>query len=163
MKHTQDKPPPSNISAEKAILGCILMQNEFFEMTKCLEADDFSLDAHRIIYIQMAEMLERGDAVDPITLVDELANAKMLERVGNLPIAYITDLNADTIRYQPSVKNWVRIVKGKSLQRRLILVCQSALNKSYEGESGWGIIAFLRENLDEIEASAKRGTRNEST
>jgi replicative DNA helicase len=57
------------------------------------------------------------------------------------------------------VKDWVRIVKAKSLQRQLLTVCQAAINKAYDGGSGFTIISVLRDNLDEIESSAKRGIR----
>lgn len=156
----KDHPLPSNVSAEKAILGAVLLDNALFEATAPLEADDFSLDAHRAIYLHIAEMMERGEGVDPVTLVEDLRAAKDLERVGESPVAYINDLSADTIRFRPSVRDWVRIVKAKSLQRKLIGVCTSAANKAWEGESGFTIISVLRDHLDEIESSARKGMRS---
>ena len=158
MKHT-DPPLPANVDAEKAILGAVLLDNTLFEATTCLCADDFSLDSHRRIYLRIADMMEAGEAVDPITLVERLGQEKELQDIGDLPVAYISDLSTNTIRYRPAVRDWVRIVKAKSLQRRLIGICESALNQAYAGESGWSIIAALKEDIEEIEMAAKRGIR----
>jgi len=158
-KPKTDPEPPANVQAEKAILGAVLLDNELYAATTSLEADDFFLDSHRLIYTHIGEMLECGQSVDLVTLAESLREAKELERIGATPVAYLADLSADTIRYRPAVKDWVRIVKAKSLQRQLLTVCQAAINKAYDGESGFTIISVLRDNLDKIESSAKRGIR----
>ena len=154
-----DKPLPANVSAEKAILGAILLDNAFYEETKVLEPEDFSLDAHKRIYHHIVAMLARADAVDPITLAEDMRSAGDLQEIGTAPIAYISDLSADTIRYTQSVRNWTRIVKAKSLLRRLILSCSSAINRAYDGGSGFEIIATLKDQLNEIEDTARKGMR----
>ncbi len=158
-KPRPDRPLPANISAEKALLGALLLENDLFESVASLEPDDFSLDSHKRIFARIAEMIEAGDAVDIVTLVERMTQTKDLESMGETPIAYISDLSTDTIRYRPAVRDWARIIKGKSLQRRLIAMCLTATEYSYEGETGRNIIAFLRENLNDIEACANRGLR----
>lgn len=164
---TKSKPPeepplPANVSAEKAILGAILLDNSLFDPVRTLDADDFSLYSHRLIFLFIADMLQAGDAVDIVTLVERLRSQKQLDSIGECPVAYIASLSEDTIRYQKSVRDWARIVKAKSLQRRLITCCQTAVQKAFDGESGRDIIAFLRENIDEIERAANRGMRPET-
>lgn len=156
---TDDKPLPANVPAEKAILGALLLDNSLYEATKVLEPEDFSLDAHRNIYLHIEHMIVRGEAVDPITLVEDMRGSGDLESVGTMPVAYISDLSADTIRYRQSVRDWTRIVKAKSLLRKLILSCSSAVNQAYDGGSGFEIIATLKEQINEIEDTAKRGLR----
>jgi replicative DNA helicase len=159
MKRHPDNPLPSNVSAEKAIIGAVLLDNGLWDAVRSLEPEDFSLDSHRLIFQHIGEMLERGEAADPVTLVEEMRTTKTLEKVGELPVSYISSLSEDTIRYRPAVKDWARIVKAKSLHRRLIGLCNAATEKCYEGERGGAIISFLRENLDDIEACANRGLR----
>jgi replicative DNA helicase len=159
MKRPPDRPLPSNVAAEKALLGAILLDNRLLESAGALEPDDFSLDSHRLIWSHITAMVECGEAADPVTLVEEMRTAQTLDKVGELPVAYITSLSEDTIRYRPAVKDWARIVKAKHLQRRLIALCSEATEKCYEGEKGRSIISFLRENLDDIEACANRGLR----
>jgi replicative DNA helicase len=158
-KAKPDPESPSNLSAEKAILGAILLDNSLYAATTSLEAGDFYYTAHNLIYTHIGEMLDCGQSVDLVTLAESLRESKELDRIGETPVAYIADLSTDTIRYQPAVKDWVRIVKAKSLQRQLIAACTAATKKAYDGESGFTIISCLRERLDEIELSAKRGIR----
>ncbi len=151
----------SNIQAEKAILGAILLDNSLFEAAKVLDADDFMLDAHRVIFSHIAQMIERGDAADIVTLSEELRSTHELDKIGDLPIAYIASLGEDTIRYRPAVRSWAGIVKGKSLLRQLAKCCESALKKTYDGESGMEIITCLRRELDDIDRQARTGLRSE--
>jgi replicative DNA helicase len=148
---------PANVAAEKAILGALILDNELIEATKSLEADDFYLESHRMIYQHITEMHGRGEAVDLVTLVEDMRQAKTLERVGESPVAYISDLSTETMRYRPAVREWAKIVKAKSLQRKLITTCTSAADKAFSGESGFDIINAIREQLKEIECSARKG------
>ncbi len=155
----RDHLPPANESAERAILGAVLLDNSLYAAAGGLDADDFFLKAHKIIYLRIGEMLERGEAVDPVTLIESLRTTKDLIEVGSMPVAYINNLNSETIRYQPAVKDWARIVKAKSLLRQLMGSCSSAIEKAYAGESGFDIIAALRDQLEEIEIAARNGVR----
>ena len=151
----------SNIQAERAILGAILLDNALFDAAKVLDPDDFMLDAHRLIFSHIAQMIERGEAADIVTLAEELRSTHELDKIGELPVAYIASLGEDTIRYRPAVYSWAGIVKGKSLLRQLAKCCDSALKKTYDGESGMEIITCLRGELDDIERQARTGLRSE--
>ena len=66
---------PANLDAERTILGAILLDNAAHsEAAEKLEADDFSLDSHRRIFLRMTELIDRERAVDIVTLANELAN-----------------------------------------------------------------------------------------
>ena len=147
---------PANTDAERVLLGAVLLDNAAYEQTTVLEACDFSLESHSRIYLRMGELLDRDEAVDIVTLVEELRHLKELESIGGA--AYLCSLTEGLPR-RPSVKDYVRIVKAKSLLRQLIGVCSSAIEKAYNGESGFDTISTLREHLDEIESSARRGVR----
>jgi replicative DNA helicase len=157
-KKEQDKPLPANVSAEAAIIGSILLDNSYLEAAAILDPEDFSLTSHGILWGRMTAMRDQGMAIDYVTLLEELRANGEYQELGETPAAYIASLTENLPR-QPAVKEYVRIVKAKSLQRQLIGACESALKKSYAGESGHSIIASLRENLDEIESIAKRGMR----
>ncbi len=151
----------SNIQAEKGILGAILLDNSLFKDAKVLDVDDFMLDSHRIIFSNIGKMIERGDAADIVTLAEELRSTHELDKIGELPVSYIASLGEDTIRYRPAVRSWAGIVKGKSLLRHLAKCCESALKKTYDGESGMEIITCMRGELDDIERQARTGLRSE--
>ena len=157
-KKEPDKPLPASISAEAAILGSVLLDNAYFNAAAILDPEDFSLASHGILWGRMTAMRDQGMAIDYVTILDELKANGEYRELGETPAAYIASLTEGVPRH-PAVKEYVRIVKAKSLQRQLIGACESSLKKAYDGESGWSIIASLRETLDEIESIAKRGMR----
>ena len=63
---TLEKGLPSNIEAERAILGAILLDNGMInQAAERLRREDFFLDSHRRIYEQMILLYEGGRAIDP--------------------------------------------------------------------------------------------------
>ena len=74
---TLDAGLPANVDAEKTILGAILLDNAAHsEAAEKLDADDFSLDSHRRIFLRMSELMNSQHAVDIVTLANELARQK---------------------------------------------------------------------------------------
>jgi replicative DNA helicase len=157
-KKEQDKPLPANVSAESALLGSILLDNAYLEAAAILDPEDFSLTSHGILWGRMTAMRDQGMAIDYVTLLDELQANGEYQELGETPAAYIASLTENLPR-QPAVKEYVRIVRAKSLQRQLLSVCTAAINQCYSGESGFTIISVLREHLDEIESAARKGMR----
>jgi replicative DNA helicase len=120
-----DRGLPASVEAERSILGAILLDNPSYnEAAEKLRADDFSLDSHRRIYSRMAEMIDAHRAVDIVTLAEELARRKEVEAVGG--VAYLASLTEGLPR-RPSIDEYVRIVKDKSLSRQLIVICNAAI------------------------------------
>ena len=100
---------PANIDAEKTILGAILLDNAAHaEAAEKIDADDFSLDSHRRIFLRMSELIDTGRAVDIVTLANELARYKEVESVGG--VAYLASLTEGLPR-RPGIEDYVRIVK----------------------------------------------------
>jgi replicative DNA helicase len=124
----QDNPLPSNLDAERTILGAILLDNQSLsEAEEKLTADDFSLDSHRRIYQRMTELGGEGRAVDLVTLANELARNKEVESVGG--VAYLASLTEGLPR-RPIIDEYIRIVKDKSLLRQLMLICSAAIARA---------------------------------
>jgi replicative DNA helicase len=120
-----DRGLPASVEAERSILGAILLDNHAYnEAAEKLRAEDFSLDSHRRIYSRMAELIDAQRAVDIVTLAEELARRKEVEAVGG--VAYLASLTEGLPR-RPSIEEYVRIVKDKSLARQLISICGTAI------------------------------------
>ncbi len=123
-----DRGLPASVEAERSILGAILLDNHSYnEAAERLRAEDFSLDSHRRIYSRMAELIEAHRAVDIVTLWEELARRKEGEAVGG--VAYLASLTEGLPR-RPSIEEYVRIVKDKSLGRQLIGICSTAITRA---------------------------------
>ncbi len=123
-----DRGLPASVEAERSILGAILLDNHSYnEAAEKLRAEDFSLDSHRRIYSRMAELIDARRAVDIVTLAEELARRKEVEAVGG--VAYLASLTEGLPR-RPSIEEYVRIVKDKSLARQLIGICNTAITRA---------------------------------
>jgi len=119
---------PANIDAEKTILGAVLLDNAAHaEAAERLEADDFSLDSHRRIYLRMSELRDLGRTIDIVTLAEELGRYKEVEAVGG--VAYLASLTEGLPR-RPVIEEYIRIVKDKSLLRRLMGICSQAIARA---------------------------------
>ena len=123
-----DRGLPASVEAERSILGAILLDNHSYnEAAEKLSSEDFFLDSHRRIYSRMAELIDARRAVDIVTLAEELARRKEVEAVGG--VAYLASLTEGLPR-RPSIEEYVRIVKDKSLARQLIVICNTAITRA---------------------------------
>src|SRR5512134_2698057 len=123
---------PHSLDAEKSVLGAILIHNEAFnQAAELIDAHDFFRDAHRRIFDKMVALSERGDAIDFITLKEELSRAGELDEVGGP--AYIASLT-DGVPRSANIEYYARIVKEKSTLRSLIHSANKILIEAYEAE-----------------------------
>ena len=123
---------PHNLEAEKSVLGAILIHNEAFNhAAELIDSRDFFRDAHRRIFDKMVALSERGDAIDFVTLKEELSRSGDLEEVGGP--AYIASL-ADGVPRSANVEYYATIVKEKSTLRSLIHSANKILTDAYEAE-----------------------------
>jgi replicative DNA helicase len=142
---------PANISAEKAILGAIMLDNRLFDAAKTLTSEDFSLSSHLLIFLHMKEMIERGAAVDIVTLPEEMKTYGNLSEIGAEPTAYLASLTEETIRFRHAVVDWVKIVQEKAKLRRIIGTCERAAQQAQEQrESAAAIVKLMGESLKAI-------------
>ncbi len=136
---------PHNLEAEKSVLGAILIQNEAFNhAAELIDSKDFFRNAHTRIFEKMVLLSERGDAIDFITLKEELSKSGELDSVGGP--AYIASL-ADGVPRSANVEYYAKIVKEKSTLRSLIHSANKILVEAYEAEQEPDLL------LDEAERS----------
>jgi replicative DNA helicase len=129
---TPERTLPHNLEAEKSVLGAILIHNDAFNAAaEVIDARDFFRDAHRRIFDRMVAMNERGDAIDFVTLKEELSRMGELEEIGGP--AYIASL-ADGVPRSANVEYYAKIVKEKSTLRSLIYSANKILAEAYEAE-----------------------------
>src|SRR6186997_525822 len=104
---TADRTLPHNLEAEKSVLGAVLIHNEAFNYAaELISSRDFYRDAHRRIFEKMERLSERGDAIDLVTLKEELSRAGDLEEVGGG--AYLASL-VDGVPRSTNVEHYARI------------------------------------------------------
>ena len=130
--YTLEKGLPSNIDAERAILGAILLDNVMVnQAAERLRRDDFFLDSHRRIYDQMLKLFDQGRLIDPLTLQEGLRSAGDLDLVGGP--AYIGSLFDGLPRFA-NIENYTKIVKDKSILRKLISGANQIMSTAFDAE-----------------------------
>jgi len=146
---TLDSGLPANVDAEKTILGAILLDNAAHaEAAEKLESDDFSLDSHRRIFLRMSELMDAQHAVDIVTLANELTRYKEVDVVGG--VAYLASLTEGLPR-RPVIEEYIRIVKDKSLLRKLMAICSMAIARAAnQGESALDVLGAAESQLMEV-------------
>src|SRR5208283_1790810 len=83
---TLERPMPSNLDAERSILGAILLDNNALNAAiEALKPDDFFIPQHRSIFNQMIALGEAQHAIDLVTLTEELHRRGELESSGGAP------------------------------------------------------------------------------
>jgi replicative DNA helicase len=137
---------PVNLDAERYVLGSILMDDTgFLEVAANLEADDFSLEKHRRIFLRMSELHGRGERIDRVTVANELMRQNQLESVDGLTYLVSLDDGLPTIA---NLDSYVRIVKDKSVLRRIIFNSQKLIDRCILGdEEPEQILAGAEESL----------------
>jgi replicative DNA helicase len=129
---------PHNLEAERSVLGAILLHNDAFNLAaEVIDSGDFFRDAHRRIFDKMVTLVERGDAIDLVTLKEELGRSSELDEVGGP--AYIAAL-VDGVPRSTNVEHYARIVKEKATLRSLIFSANKILATAYEAEEEADVI-----------------------
>jgi len=127
-----EKTLPHSSEAEKAVLGAILLDNALFDQTlEILSVDDFYLESHRSIFSTMAHLSSGSRVIDSLTLREELKKANQLEAAGG--VSYIASL-LDGVPRLSSAEHYARIVKEKSLLRKLIHSANEILLRGFSDE-----------------------------
>jgi replicative DNA helicase len=113
-----ERPLPHNLEAERSILGAIILDNHALNAAiEKIRSEDFFLSQHRQIFERMIQLGEKQQAIDVVTLMEDLTRRGELEAAGG--IAYLSQL-ADGLPRVTSVEHYARIVKEKSVLRALI-------------------------------------------
>src|SRR5713101_5546383 len=123
---------PANLDAERFVLGAILMDDALYiQVAGTLEAEDFSLEKHRRIFLRMVELYDRGERIDRVTVANELMKHNQLESVDGL--TYLVSLD-DGLPAISNLDGYVGIVKDKSILRRIIFHSQEMIDRCILGE-----------------------------
>ena len=140
-----ERPLPSNLDAERSILGAVLLDNNALNTAiEALKAEDFFLPQHRHVFTQMIALADAQQAIDLVTLTEELHRRGELEASGGAP--YLASL-VDGVPRVSNVEHYARIVKEKAILRNLIHATHSIQQRALEGEEGADAI------LDNAESS----------
>jgi replicative DNA helicase len=135
---TLERPLPQNLEAERSILGAVLLDNHALNAAvEKLRTDDFFLPQHRRIFERMVQLGEKQQAIDTVTLMEDLTRRGELEAAGGM--AYLSTL-ADGLPRVTNVEHYARIVKEKSVLRSLIYSASAIQEQALEAADDADVI-----------------------
>lgn len=121
---------PFSLEAEQSVLGSILIDPECFpEIASLVKSEDFYLESHAAIYLAMQDLFLQSRTIDVVTLIDALVKNGVYES-GDEGKKYIKII-AEIVPSAANVKDYARIVRDKSILRRLIKVCADISDTAY--------------------------------
>ena len=125
-----NKSLPNSIQSEQASLGSILINKEALMATVVfLKPEDFYLEKHQIIYRSVLDLFNKNQAVDLVTLTEELHKQKMLDEVGGT--TYLTHL-INSVPNAANIRQYNQITKEKAILRNTIFQLNKITNLCYE-------------------------------
>ncbi|MFS0575816.1 replicative DNA helicase [Sporosarcina sp. 179-K 3D1 HS] len=127
-----DRVPPHNNEAEQSVIGAIFLEPQaLITAAEILTPEDFYRMAHRKIFDTMIGLSDKGQAIDVVTVTEELSAKKELEDVGG--ISYLTEIS-NAVPTAANIVHYAKIVEEKALLRRLIRVATSIVEDGYTRE-----------------------------
>jgi replicative DNA helicase len=126
-----ERMPPQAVEVEQAVLGAMIIDARAIgRAIETLDDGCFYHGPHAVIYRAIIALYERGEAVDQLTLGEELKRRGQLEAAGGL--VYLAKLAAE-VATGANIEYHARIVLEKALGRRLIEAAAEVSTAAYAG------------------------------
>ena len=151
------KVPPHSIQAEQSVLGGLMLDNQTWDSVadKVIDTDFYRRD-HQLIFRAIAQLAEKQEPFDVVTLSEVLGSTGELQDVGGL--AYLGMLAAET----PSAANivsYANIVRDRSVLRQLIHIGTEISDSAFstEGRETADLLENAERRVFEIAEQRQRG------
>ena len=158
--NSKDK-QPSNLEAEQALLGSILVNNDIIdEVASLINSKIFYDPAHIKIYEVIENLNNKGMIANPITLKNFFEKDNMLNEVGG------TEYLVKLTRFSGSIKqavDYAKIIHEMYLRRELVQISDQlssdTLNANSDEQNAEDIIENTEKSLFDL---AERGSFSQS-
>jgi replicative DNA helicase len=110
--------PPNDNDAEEAVIGSLLIDGtSIFQIADFLQPSDFYFEQNRLLYEAAMALYQRDEAINQITLAQELSRLGKLETVGGAArLSYLISVCPTSL----DIEHYARIVYRLSVMRQLI-------------------------------------------
>ena len=156
----QENKLPSNIEAEQALIGSVLVNNDIIdEISKIVNHKNFYDPLHSKIYNLIENLHNKGMIANPITLKNSFENDAALSEIGG------TEYLVKLTRFSSSVKqsiDYAKIVHEKFVKRELVQISETLSDEAVDetiDKTGENIIQDTEKSLFDL---AERGTFHQS-
>ncbi len=110
--------PPSDSDAEEAVIGSLLIDGtSIFQIADFLQAPDFYYEQNRWLYEACMALYQRDEAINQVTLAQELSRQGRLESCGGAArLSYLISVCPTSL----DIEHYARIVYRLSVMRQMI-------------------------------------------
>ena len=138
------KMKPHSIEAERSVIGGLLLSADSWDaIAEIVTAGDFYRPEHRVIFRQIALLVDRGEPVDVITVADRLLATGELDAAGGH--TYLAEL-AEQTPTAANIRAYATAVHERAVLRQLIAAAHDIADTGYNPEG-----RSAEELLDEAE------------
>ncbi len=154
-----DQKQPSNIEAEQALIGSILVNNDIIdEVSTIINPLSFYDPAHTKIYEVIETLNNKGMIANPITLKNYFEKDEMLDEVGG------TEYLVKLTRFSGSTKqavDYAKVIHEMYLRRELVLISDNLSSETLNSkeQNAEKIIENTEKSLFDL---AERGSFSQS-
>ena len=121
---------PTNVEAEEAILGGILIDPEAISrIAELLRPEFFAISAHQVIYRSALDLFFQGQSTDLMTVTTRLADRNQLEQIGGQSkLAQLVDRTVSAV----NIDQYAVLVEDKYQRRKLIEAGNNIVQLGYD-------------------------------
>ena len=127
---------PFNLEAEQSVLGALLLDPHCIpEVMELIKPEYFHRTQHQDLYAVMVRMFTMGEAIDPITVLENVRKEKIFETPDEAKIylARLADVVPST--FQDKVRDYAAIVQEKYYLRSLIAASRDVMDNAMDPQA----------------------------
>ncbi len=128
--------PPYSTEVEQEVLACILLEGEPIEQVIQVYGESgekvFFEQRHQLIYKAMLSLYQKRQAIDLITVSEELSRINELANVGGRQ--YVAELTNKVVS-SANIEYYAKLAKEKYLYRKLISISSHISSASYSSSA----------------------------
>lgn len=127
---TSERLPPHDTDAEEAVIGSLLIDGAaIYKITDFLEDSDFYYEQNRSLYVACLSLYKRDEAINQITVAQELSRQNRLEACGGAAqLSYLISICPTSL----DIEHYARIVYRLSVMRQMIIAGDRIAALGYE-------------------------------
>jgi replicative DNA helicase len=151
------KIPPQAIDLEEAVLGAIMLEKDALtSVIDILKPEVFYVEQHHLIYGAITRLFARSEAIDILTVTNELKRSGELEQAGGA--FFVTQLT-NRVASSANVEYHARIIIQKYIQRELIHISSNIIKEAFEDTTDvFDLLDKAEKNLFTVSDSNLRRT-----
>ncbi len=140
-----ERVPPQSLEAEQSVLGSMLLERDAIaRVIELVRPEDFYRDAHRKVFEIIANLFERGEPADLVSVTERLRSKGQIDDVGGA--AYVTSM-LHAVPTAANVEYYARLIVQKSMLRQMITAGTNIVGMGFREDQDVEVLVDQAEKL----------------